>query len=220
MNAAFLRRPAVAARFWANTRKGDGCWEWTGNITSRGYGRFNAHGKGLRAHRVAYLLTVADPGELLVCHRCDNPSCINPAHFFLGTHKDNSQDAAKKNRMTHGVKVNTAKMNEQQVAEITRRYAAGERTMKLVEEFGVSKHAIRRVLNKGNWRQVDRVDVSLRNPQRPGVYNPAAKLDDEKVIRIRALEGSFSSIAVGKMYGVSDSCIRTIWNRKSWKHIP
>lgn len=201
----------------------NGCFIWQGYKDSRGYGftRLGNDRKTKSAHRFSYQTFRGEiPAGLCVCHRCDNPSCINPAHFFLGTHKDNSQDAAKKNRMTHGVKVNTAKLNEQQVAEITRRYAAGERTMKLVEEFGVSKHAIRRVLNKGNWRQVDRVDVSLRNPQRPGVYNPAAKLDDEKVIRIRALEGSFSSIAVGKMYGVSDSCIRTIWNRKSWKHIP
>lgn len=201
----------------------NGCWIWQGFKDKRGYGftRLGNDRKTKSAHRFSYKTFRGEiPEGLCVCHRCDNPSCINPDHFFLGTHKQNSQDAAQKNRMTHGVRVNTAKLSEQQVLEITRRYAAGERTMVLVSEFGVSKHAIRRVLNKGNWRQVDREDVTLRNPRRPGVDNPAAKLDDEKVGQIRALQGQSSAASVGRMYGVTGSCVFAIWSRKSWKHVP
>lgn len=77
------------------------CWEWVGSKTSRGYGRINRgarRGKIEKAHRVAYELYIAPPGELCVLHRCDNPGCVNPYHLFLGTQGDNVLDMMKKKR--------------------------------------------------------------------------------------------------------------------------
>lgn len=75
-----------------------GCWNWK-KYTQNGYGRINVDGKMWRAHRVSYLLFRGEiPPETLVCHRCDNPVCINPDHLFLGTHSTNNQDMWDKGR--------------------------------------------------------------------------------------------------------------------------
>jgi hypothetical protein len=79
----------------------DECWNWTGaKLKSGGYGAFRLDGLTLRAPRVAWALTHGgeSPGQLFVCHRCDNPPCCNPRHLFLGTAKDNTDDKDRKGR--------------------------------------------------------------------------------------------------------------------------
>jgi hypothetical protein len=94
------------ARFWTHVKKADGdaCWEWQSTFFSNGYATFKMQGKQRHASRVAYELThgpVADP-LLFICHRCDNPGCVNPGHLFLGTAKDNTDDMWKKGRGSSG----------------------------------------------------------------------------------------------------------------------
>jgi len=76
----------------------DDCWEWPGNRDAKGYGY--VFGKQLRrTHRVMYELMYGPiPEGMLVCHRCDNPSCMNPSHLFLGTSADNNRDCVAKGR--------------------------------------------------------------------------------------------------------------------------
>lgn len=100
-------RGLLEQRFWAKVRVGaaDECWPWTG-ARAHGYGRIRTIGKRFcRAHRLAYALAHGDPGPLLVCHRCDNPLCCNPAHLFLGTVQDNNldRDAKHRARGRHGI---------------------------------------------------------------------------------------------------------------------
>lgn len=80
-------------------RRNDGCWEWRGCRTIWGYGQFWMDGRMFPAHRAAYyLLKEENPREKFVLHRCDNRECVNPDHLWLGTQKDNIQDAITKGR--------------------------------------------------------------------------------------------------------------------------
>jgi len=89
----------------ASSRGEDECWNWLGSKDIEGYGRFTISGITYKAHRMAIIYS---GGELqdadCACHKCDNPSCVNPKHLFSGSVKDNVIDAVKKGRhgrMTH-----------------------------------------------------------------------------------------------------------------------
>lgn len=83
--------------------KESGCLEWQRSKIKHGYGNFVMNGVAWLAHRFAYELAFGPfPKELFVCHKCDNPSCLNPDHLFLGTNEDNQKDKIAKGRHARG----------------------------------------------------------------------------------------------------------------------
>lgn len=103
-----MRKPRPPIQFTEKMRKRfmrhvrvseSGCWIWTATRNAKGYGHFFIDGDMYRANRVAFeMATGRYPGALVVCHRCDNPSCVNPEHLWLGTHQDNIRDCHAKGR--------------------------------------------------------------------------------------------------------------------------
>lgn len=92
----------LSARFWAKVdkRSDNECWNWTGSKAAGGYGSFNIKNVPRRAPRVMLLWQgVSIPEGHFVCHRCDNPACVNPAHLYVGTQKDNMSDCVRKGRL-------------------------------------------------------------------------------------------------------------------------
>lgn len=152
---------ATEQRFWRKVDKGahpKGCWEWRAARNPKGYGNFSLEGRrSINAHRFAYELSEGcSPGELCVCHYCDNPSCVNPAHLFLGTVQDNMQDMIQKGRNNpiHGEGHPSAKLNDSKVIEVRRLYAAGRSVRSLAKEYGLSWKAIGRIVKGTAWKHL------------------------------------------------------------------
>lgn len=88
-------------RFWRYVEKGEGCWLWIGSRQKKGYGVIGVRGTTVGAHRFSWEIAtgVPAPRGYDICHACDNPSCVNPAHLFVGTRRMNIQDASRKGRL-------------------------------------------------------------------------------------------------------------------------
>ena len=87
-------------KLWKYVEKTPSCWIWKGSRRKPGYGQKQFRGKLWQAHRLIYTILKEEiPENKIACHVCDNPPCVNPDHIFIGTHKDNMQDASRKGRL-------------------------------------------------------------------------------------------------------------------------
>ena len=130
-----------------------GCWLWMRKVHARtGYGQGTYLGKSCLAHRAVYEARVGKiPNGKLVCHTCDIRCCVNPGHLFVGTHKQNSQDAVAKNRQARGDKIYLTRCNPEMVRAI--RQEAGSYDA-IGKKYGLHRGTVRLIKLHKTWRHV------------------------------------------------------------------
>ena len=137
-----------------------GCWIWIHGLNNKGYGRVQLGNDQMQAHRAAWVLMRGPiPNGICVLHRCDVSCCVNPSHLFLGTLKDNFHDMVHKGRQGRhggvGVRNSHAKLTEDQVREMRRKWDERKTTVKeLMAEYGLVESSTRYILRRINWRNV------------------------------------------------------------------
>ena len=159
----------LATRFWrkVTVQTEQDCWKWQGAQNGDGYGIIGyggRYGKTMRAHRLSWELhnKTKIPSDLCVCHHCDNPSCVNPAHLFLGTNKDNVDDMRRKGRRApnhafakKGEANGRAILTEANVCLIREwRRDSGITQGELAQQYGVSRGLIEQILARKLWKHV------------------------------------------------------------------
>lgn len=136
-----------------------GCWLWTGASRDDRYGRFGVDAKTHRyAHRFSWELAHGTiPDGMLVCHKCDTPSCVNPSHLFLGTHSDNGKDMSRKGRARGGAK-NPPRAENHYAAKVTwelvdyiRSEARNRPQRSIASQLSLSNMTINRIVNNKRW---------------------------------------------------------------------
>lgn len=159
---------SVADRFWEKVDKSagpDGCWGWLASKDRKGYGKhcLPKTKRPFLAHRIAYEMVIGPiPTGLWVLHRCDNPSCVNPSHLWIGNHSDNMRDCYEKGRhvaqhselMRRGSAHGMSKLNEEQVVQIRHKWSAGSSVKELCHEFSVSRGCIGGIVYRRKWKHL------------------------------------------------------------------
>ncbi len=148
---------SLEERFWAYTAKSSGCWLWIGTRDRRGYGRLMLKGVPLLASRLSWHLHNGDiPLKKYVLHTCDNPSCVNPNHLYIGDQTDNMTDMWNRGRANPGRSVGEkhgmSKLTETMVREVR---CGNKNLSTLAKEFGVSRTTIWQVRSRKTWRHID-----------------------------------------------------------------
>lgn len=150
----------VVERFWTKVVKNgqDECWFWSAGKSRGRYGQFWMEGRVEGAHRVAWAIkNGVVPDGMHVLHRCDNPTCVNPSHLWLGTHADNMADREAKGRghQPKGARNGSARLTREIVRQIRHVYANGTKTQaRLAEIFGVNNTCISKIVRREKWASV------------------------------------------------------------------
>lgn len=145
--------------FWAKVKRGAEaeCWPWTETLNPHGYGDCKYQGRRTNAHRIAFELANGEslPSDVVVCHRCDNPACCNPAHLFSGSQGDNVRDCHAKGRARHnrtnGERRPLHKLTEAQVRDIRESKCS---LRAAAAKYGVSSVTILKIRRREKWAHV------------------------------------------------------------------
>lgn len=149
--------PAEHIERYSIPEPNSGCFLWLGWVARKGHGLTTWKKKTMHAHRLAWIGRHGPiPDGLLVCHRCDVPSCVNPDHLFLGTHQDNMDDMVRKGRAAHNRNYTSGnRIPRKLTAEIVIAVRASEESTKgVARRLGVAPVTIRRIRQRKIWRHI------------------------------------------------------------------
>lgn len=150
-------------RFWDSViiKSPDECWEWRSKAGTGKRAYTSHNGKAWSASRLSWYLTNGEiPEGMCVCHKCDNPPCVNPSHLFLGTHQENVDDRERKGRNklpgSKGEEHGLHKLTRDEVYAIRNLYSSSPHTYRsLARMFGVSFGEIRKIVKRQTWAWLD-----------------------------------------------------------------
>jgi hypothetical protein len=171
-----------------------GCWLWVGSTNNKGYGQLFMNGRLQLAHRVSYQLHAGPiPDGVIVCHKCDNPPCVNADHLFLGTQTTNMADMSSKGR--HGSRTKPERVPRG------------------------ARHKSR--TKPGSVPRGERHYARVR-PERlaRGEGHGNAKLTETDIHEIRAARGVERQVDTARRFGIRQSTVSAIQLRRSWGHVP
>lgn len=133
-----------------------GCWIWIGTRAGSGYGALKVNNQMVSAHRFSWELHHKEKltPETYLCHRCDNPLCVNPEHLFKGNAAVNMADRDAKERQARGEKIRVSKLTAPQVSEAKKMLIHGVPQAKIAEALGVSQMAISMISQGKTWKHV------------------------------------------------------------------
>jgi hypothetical protein len=149
----------IYKKFQNNINKTNYCWLWLGGTkksnNGKSYGSFYIKSTSFRAHRISfYIYNDLNPGNLEVCHNCDNPLCVNPEHLFLVTRQENATDAFEKGRMPKGKDHTESKLTEEQIKEIRFMASLSMSHLMIANKFKVSRPCIHSIVNRRTWKHI------------------------------------------------------------------
>lgn len=207
-------------RFDLQMKVTEDCWLWAAGCDKDGYGRFVAEYEGVKyqkAHRYSWALHNRQqvPKDMLVCHKCDNPRCVNPDHLFLGTPGDNMRDKIAKNRhnIPRGELAPKAILTEEQATAILvdpRPYA------QMAADYGVAASTIGSVKSRHSWAHLE-VEKVVKGPRISGKKGKGSKVNEAIVKEILASSKAGKDLA--EQFGISRQLVCNIQKRRIWAHV-
>lgn len=206
-----------------------GCIEWTAYRDNDGYGRGWKENRPIPAHRLSYEIFIGPiPEGKLICHHCDNPSCVNTDHLYAGTHEDNVRDKKERGRsnILTGEKSASSKLTEEQAIELIRYKKSGVRTDEIADKFGVSYYTVMEIVRGRSWKHLNRDSIESfnKNVKRDSIgrieSNTQTKLSESQVKQIKTKLNKGSSLnQLAIEFNVSKKLISNIKKGVAWNHV-